>query len=86
MRTIAIIPHPEVRISLFQYNDKYLIEIEGGSYRQTFKISTEAIDGVDQLKRLCSDSFIEQCIQRFRSMHVDFQNTFSSLTKDPTTL
>lgn len=80
LRTIAIIPHPEVRISLFQYNDKYLIEIEGGSYRQTFKISTEAIRHPDDLKAMCNEPFIQSCIDRFRSMHADFQKTFQSIS------
>jgi len=79
VRTIATIPHPEVRISVHQYNDKYLIELEGGSYRQTFKISTDAIGHVDELKALCNEAFIQSCISRFRTMHADFQASFQNL-------
>ena len=67
-----------MRISLFQYNDKYLIELEGGAYRQTFKISTDAVSSAEEVKAMCSEAFIQQCIVRFRSMHTDFQTTFQS--------
>ncbi|MFN0031178.1 MAG: hypothetical protein ACKVOR_03360 [Flavobacteriales bacterium] len=75
MRTIAHIPHPHLKISIFQYNDKYIIEMEGGPYKQTYKVNAENIT-VDAIKALCTDDLVANTLQRFGAMHHDFAQAF----------
>lgn len=70
-----------MRITVHQYNDKYLIELEGGAYKQTFKIGTEAVGNPDVLKTICNEEFIQNCIARFRTMHADFHTAFKTINK-----
>jgi hypothetical protein len=81
MRTITTIPHPHIKISVHQYNDKYLIEMEAAQYKQTYKISVDSVNGVEGIKSLCSPEFIQKCMQRFQNMHDDFGQAFSDLKK-----
>ncbi len=80
MRIIAQIPHAKLKISIFQYNEKYIIEMEAGQYKQTFKIGVESVSGVDGVKELCTDVLVENALQRFNAMHTDFSQAFQNLS------
>ncbi|HEY1039807.1 MAG TPA: hypothetical protein VGF30_10400 [Bacteroidia bacterium] len=69
MRVIATIPHPSISISVFQMNDKYIVKFEAGPMEQAFKFSTEKIKGLDHLKELINDEFIEAVRKRFNEMY-----------------
>ena len=60
MRIIANIPHPQLKISIFLYNEKYIIEMEAAQYKQSFKISADSISGVDEVKALVTPELINQ--------------------------
>jgi hypothetical protein len=81
MRTVATIPHPHIKITIHQYNDKYLIEMEAAQYKQTYKISVDSVDGVEGIKLLCSPEFIQKCMQRFQGMHEEFGQAFAAMKK-----
>lgn len=72
MRIIATIPHPVVKISVFQMNSKYLIKMELGSFEQTYKISEEEIQSIEELEQICTGEFMKNVITRFESMRNDF--------------
>lgn len=76
MRIIATIPHPQLKISIFLYNEKYIIEIEAGQYKQTFKISADSVDGLEGVKRLLTPELLENSLDRFSGMHADFKKSF----------
>ena len=76
MRIIATIPHPQLKISVFLYNEKYIIELEAGQYKQTFKISADSVDGLDGLKKLITQELLDNCLNRFSGMHADFKKSF----------
>jgi len=61
-----------MKISIFQWNEKWIIEFEGGAYKQTFKLSQESIASLEEVKALITPRMIEGAIERFRSMHTDF--------------
>ncbi len=73
MRTIAEIPHPACKITVFYMNQKYIVKFEQGNLEQSYKISEleYVIGGVDDLKKLITESFINQIVQRFQHMHQD---------------
>lgn len=76
MRIIATIPHPHLRISIFLYNEKYIIELEAAQYKQTFKIGADSVDGLEGVKALLTDELIDNSMNRFEAMHVDFKKAF----------
>jgi hypothetical protein len=76
MRIIATIPHPQLKISIFLYNEKYIIELEAGQYKQTFKISADSVDGLEGVKRLLTPELLENSLVRFSGMHTDFKKSF----------
>ena len=76
MRIIATIPHPQLKISIFLYNEKYIIELEAGQYRQAFKICADSVEGLEGVKALLTPELLENCLNRFASMHADFKKSF----------
>ncbi len=81
MRIVAQVPHPKLKISIFQYNEKYIIEMEAGQYKQTYKISVDSVDGQEAVKALCTPELIDNTLQRFNGMHTDFATAFKTISK-----
>lgn len=69
MRIIDTIPHPQLKISIFQMNGKYMVKFEAGPYEQTYKIDDTEVDGLVALKAKVSDEFLVQVAAVFRTMH-----------------
>lgn len=72
MRIITTIPHPRIKISVFQMNGKYLLKMEAGPYEQTYKIYEDEIHSPGQLERICNETFMNTVISRFEAMMTDF--------------
>jgi hypothetical protein len=72
MRVIAEIPHPQCKIAIFYMNGKYMVQFTAGNYEQTFKISEldYIIKDVEDIKKIVSDEFVNQVMERFGTMHV----------------
>ncbi len=70
-----------MKISIFSWNEKYIIEIEAGQYKQTYKISQDSVAGLDDVKALCSENLINQTMERFRAMHHDFSEAFQNIQR-----
>jgi hypothetical protein len=68
MRTIAEIHHPKCRISIFLWNQKYLVKLEQDGLEQTFKINQFDILNEDKLKEMINEEFIESALNRFDEM------------------
>lgn len=73
MRIIANIPHPKLTISIFSMNDKYQIKFEAGPMEQTYKIAHSDVDGVEGIKKMVDDVFLEQILNRFNEMFLAFK-------------
>lgn len=76
MRILAEIPHPACKITVFYMNQKYIVKFEKGNLEQSYKISEleYIISGVDDVKKLINESFINQIMQRFQQMQQDLQH------------
>jgi hypothetical protein len=72
MRVIADIPHPDLKITLFSWNNKYLIKLERGMLEQTYKVSELDVTGVDDVGRLLDDDFLAGVLRRFDEMNDAF--------------
>jgi hypothetical protein len=80
MRIIANIPHPKLTISIFSMNDKYQIKFEAGPMEQTYKIPHSEVDGVEGIKKMVDDAFLEQILNRFNDMFLAFKSAKQRLT------
>lgn len=78
MRIITTIPHPRIKISVFQMNGKFLLKMEAGPYEQTYKIYEEEITSIEHLERICNEEFMNTVIHRFESMMNDFEKALSA--------
>ncbi len=79
MRLVEEIPHHTFKISVFNYNAKYIIKIELAQFEQSYKIAETNVQGLDQVKQLLTESFLESCMKRFLSMRADFNHSFENL-------
>lgn len=79
MRVIGEIPHPSCKITLFQWNQKYIIKIEQGPLEQSYKVDeTEVIDEAE-LKSLLNNDFMQSVMQRFHQMHMDLMKAMENM-------
>ena len=68
MRVVGEIPHPELKITIFHWNNRYLIKLEAGSFEQTFKIEEYDLSSEEEIKSIVNEEFIKQSIIRFNDM------------------
>jgi hypothetical protein len=73
MRIIASIPHPKLTISIFSMNDKYQVKFEAGPMEQTFKLSHDEVNGVDGIRKLVDEEFLQKVMERFNEMYLSFK-------------
>lgn len=74
MRIIDSIPHHSMTISIFQMNDKYQVRFEAGPMEQLFKFSVVEVKGVENLKKLINEDFIEKTRLRFNDMFLQMKD------------
>jgi len=68
MRVVTEIAHPELKITIFHWNNRYLIKLEAGLFEQTYKIHEYDIDSEEEVVKLVNDEFIKSSIVRFNQM------------------
>lgn len=73
MRVIATIPHPKLSISIFSMNDKYQVQFIAGPMEQTFKIAHADVNGVEGIKQLLDEEFMQKVTERFNEMFLSFR-------------
>jgi hypothetical protein len=73
MRVIGEISNPECKITLFHWNNRYLIKLENGLLEQTYKIPEYDLASEADLTKVVNDTFVREALQRFdemqRSLH-----------------
>lgn len=68
MRVVREISHPDCKITIFSWNNRYLIKLEQGVLEQTYKIPEEDLLGEEDLMSLLDAEFLHQAAQRFQDM------------------
>lgn len=68
MRVVGEIPHPQLKITIFNWNNRYLIKLESGSLEQTFKVSELDITAEADLKKMVDSDFLQEAVVRFQEM------------------
>ena len=73
MRIACTIPYPEIKITVFEMNQKYVIKMEAGPMEQTFKIGMDEVQGINGVEKLLDSVFMEKALQRFSEMFLELK-------------
>lgn len=69
MRVMKEIAHPECKITIFAWNQKFLLKFERGMCEQTFKISQLDQPDLTEIEKALTPAFISSVVSRFEQMH-----------------
>jgi hypothetical protein len=73
MRVIKELVRDEVRVSVFSWNNKYILKFEMGPIEQTFKLSELDVLEESDLESFISGDFFEKVKTRFEEMGKSFR-------------
>lgn len=79
MRIVGEIPHDVCKITLFSWNNRYLIKLELGYLEQTYKVNQFDITSEDDLYRIVDERFINEALSRFKDMESNLQLALQSV-------
>jgi hypothetical protein len=68
MRLVREISHPDCKITIFSWNNRYLIKLEQGLLEQTYKISEFDLTSDEDLLTVIDAEFLHQAALRFQDM------------------
>jgi hypothetical protein len=68
MRVIREINHPQCKITIFAWNNRYLIKIEQGYLEQTYKVNETDVASDADLLEMLDDKFITNALDLFQQM------------------
>jgi len=78
MRTVAELPHPDFKITIFSMNQKFIIKFEQGTLEQTYKIAEQDVnDGVNGIFNMIDDDFSRVVKESFDQMRKGFIETYN---------
>lgn len=73
MRIVKEITLPDLKVSIYNWNNKYLVKLEQGLLEQTYKIPETEITSEKELEALLSEAFLAKVRARFKDMMSDLQ-------------
>ncbi|GAB3224542.1 hypothetical protein J0A67_09405 [Algoriphagus aestuariicola] len=79
MRVVKELTREEVRISIFSWNNKYILKFELGPMEQTFKLSETDILDEQDLELFLAGEFFEKVKLRFDEMGKTFRSQLENL-------
>lgn len=79
MRVVKEFVRNDIRISIFSWNNKYLIKFELGPMEQTFKVPEMDILEESDLDVFCEGEFWDAVSIRFEEMGISLQNQLKNL-------
>lgn len=69
MRYIKDLPHSSYKISVYQWNGKFIVKVESlGVFEQVFKFSEMDVPSLEDLTLLFDEPFMQEVSHRFESM------------------
>ena len=75
MHFIKEITHPQMRISLFEWNSKYIVKFETPELEQSYKYSVMDFSTQKEIEELVSSSsFQDFVLQTFKNMYAEMEN------------
>jgi len=79
MRIIGEIPHSQCKITLFHWNNRYLIKLERGYLEQTFKVDQFELSQEGDLSLMVNEVFIQEALVRFNNMDESLMKALKEL-------
>jgi hypothetical protein len=79
MRVVGEIPHPDCKITIFHWNNRYLLKLELGLLEQTFKIEEYDLGSDEDLKKIINGQFLEKAMNRFQDMAISLREAVDAL-------
>lgn len=68
MRIIGEIQHPQCKVTLYHWNNRYLIKLEKHGLEQTFKVDQFELASDKDLQLIVDEMFIQKALLRFDDM------------------
>jgi hypothetical protein len=68
MRLVRELINPDFKITIFSWNNRYLIKLEQGFLEQTFKVPEMDVLTEEDLYSILDAEFLQQANSRFREM------------------
>jgi len=82
VRVIDEIPHPKFKITIFSWNEKFIVKVEIDRYEQVYKMETGSVSGLDQVKAMIDADFLKRCMVRFVAMREDWTANWKQQTQN----
>ena len=79
MRVVSEIPHPDCKITIFNWNNRYLLKFELGFLEQTYKVNQYDISEESDLHKLIDAVFIQKVLRLFDEMEKNLQTALTEL-------
>ncbi|MBX2962470.1 MAG: hypothetical protein KF687_08155 [Cyclobacteriaceae bacterium] len=79
MRIIGEIPNSDCKITLFHWNNRYLIKLEQGFLEQTYKIDQFDLASEKDLEKIVNPEFIRQAVVHFSAMTYTLKQAMESV-------
>ena len=79
MRIVGEIPHDVCKITLFSWNNRYLIKVELGLLEQTYKVNEFDVTSEADLYKLVDNTFINDALNRFNEMERSLQQALEKV-------
>ncbi|MDQ1089065.1 MULTISPECIES: hypothetical protein [unclassified Siphonobacter] len=79
MKVIGEVPHPSCKITLYAWNNRYIVKVEAGYFEQTYKINEYDITSEDDLKEMLNGPFLDKVMRRFEEMAKDWGEAVDEL-------
>jgi hypothetical protein len=76
MRVIKEFRDPRMKISIFSFNEKWIVKSEVGLCEQTYKFPTDEWSFEQVVSRCEDESFKAKIASRFEAMHLEMNATF----------
>ena len=80
MRVIQEINNPNFKITLFAWNNRYIVKFENGKLEQTYKVDQFDIGSEVQLTQLLNDNFLNFVQKQFYAMEDQLHQTLLDIT------
>jgi len=68
MRIVKEFTLPDCKVTLYHWNNRYLIKLEQGFLEQTFKVDQFDVTGEEGILSILDDVFLEEARKRFADM------------------
>ena len=80
MRQLADIAHPEFKVTLFAWNNKYLLKFEDAWVEQTYKVGQlDLTSEADAISLVHNETFINHVRETFITMRTNWQQALAPL-------